>query len=62
MVKIVCDFCKQKKEGIRKFAESLLDYTHGFTKNICIDCLIKKHKKTIKRLQQEIKELENGNV
>ncbi|KKN13509.1 hypothetical protein LCGC14_1005650 [marine sediment metagenome] len=39
-----------------KFAQSMMDYTHGFTEKICRPCYIKILEGTIKKAEKSLKE------
>ena len=50
-----CEKCKQR-EGILKFAQSMMDYIHGFTEKICRPCYIEILEGTIKKAEKSLKE------
>lgn len=52
---IKCEDCKER-EGIVEFCESITDYTHGFKKNICRQCYIKRIETKLKDINQNLKE------
>ncbi len=49
-----CEICKQRR-GILKFAQSMMDFTHGFTQKICRPCYIKILEGTIKNCEKSLK-------
>lgn len=49
-----CSDCKER-EGIVKFCEGALAHSHGFTRNICRQCYIKRIEAGVKQAQDNLK-------
>jgi hypothetical protein len=56
-VKNKCQVCKKKKATIT-YAQSFLDYTHGFAERLCKDCYRNKLQRTINSCKERLKELD----
>ena len=52
--KFICNECKQECDEKQKihFANSIMDWTHGFTEYICRECYIKRLEKQLKNIQE----------
>ena len=48
-----CTICK-KREGILDYTESTTDFIHGFITKMCRQCYIKKIKKGLKEMQDNL--------
>lgn len=54
-----CSDCKKKKATI-EFCNSVLEWTHGFSEFLCVDCYKKRIKQTIKDCEKTLKELDKS--
>ena len=53
-----CQICKEVEEEMT-YAESVMDFTHGFTKKICKSCykkILLDKKDTINKMLKELKQ------
>jgi len=53
--KFKCEIC-EKREGVLDYSESVIDYTHGFKRNICRECYIEILKKQLVKIKSGLKE------
>jgi len=48
-----CNICKER-EGILKFTDSMMSFTHGFTQMICRQCYIEIIEKELKKINANL--------